>query len=99
MSNYKVSKFIQSEFDRIIKDSREYRAFELGVAYGNFGLFKYVKSNMDEEKAKEIFKDCINGKDRISEYFNKLIELDKEQNTETEELIEKLNKHYDKPQS
>ena len=96
MSDYKVYQFVNKEFEGIIKDSREYRAYELGVATGWFELYRYIKTEIGEKTSKEYFKHPINGESRISEYFNKLIELDKEQNTEAEEVIEKLNKHYNK---
>jgi len=36
----KISNFICKEFDTIIKDSREYRAYELGMANGFFELYR-----------------------------------------------------------
>lgn len=34
----KVNNFITKEFETIIKDSREYRAYELGTAAGFFSI-------------------------------------------------------------
>lgn len=89
----KTSDFIIKEFDTIIKDSREYRAYELGVANGFFELYKYIVLDMGEEKAIEFFQHFIEGKDKVSEYFNKLIELDKEPLTDVEKKIEKLKEY------
>lgn len=74
----KVSRFISKEFDTIIRDSREYRAYELGVASGYFQLYKYIITDLGEEQAQRSFESFITGEDRISEYFKKLIELDSE---------------------
>jgi len=43
----KISDFICKEFDTIIKDSREYRAYELGMANGFFELYRYIKTDID----------------------------------------------------
>lgn len=84
----KISNFITKEFNTIIKDSREYRAYELGVASGYFGLYEYIKIEIGVNKAKEIFKDVIKGEERVNEYFNKLIELDDQPKTKLEVVIE-----------
>jgi len=85
----KISKFICKEFDTIIKDSREYRAYELGMANGFFELYRYIKIDIGIDKAKEQFKYFIQGKERVSEYFNRLIEIDEEPVNEWEEKIER----------
>jgi len=85
----KVSNFIAKEFDTIIKDSREYRAYELGVAGGYFHLYSYIKEESGIDFAKNSFKAFINEDSRTCEYFRKLIELDEEPMTELEEKIER----------
>jgi hypothetical protein len=77
----KVSNFIDKEFNTIIKDSREYKSYELGVASGYFNLYYYIKMSDGVEVAKETFKSFIEGTDRASEYFRKLIEIDDEPST------------------
>jgi len=96
MSEYKVSNFISKEFETIIKDSREYRAYDLGMASGFFHLYKYMIVDIGEEKAKEQFKLFMDGNERMYEYFNELLRLDKEENTKAEDMVEKLNKYKNK---
>lgn len=92
----KTNDFISKEFDTIIKDSREYRAYDLGMASGYFQLYKYIKSDVGEEKTNEQFKLFMEGTERMYEYFRKLVEIDKQPSTEAEILIEKINEHYSK---
>jgi hypothetical protein len=74
----KVDKYVANEFEGIIKETREYRAFELGTAHGLFQLYKHVVKEESVEYAKETFKTFINGKEAYSKYFRKLIEIDEE---------------------
>ncbi len=74
----KTQDFINKEFNSIINDSREYRAFELGMAAGYFELYKYLRSDIGEKEVNKSFKNIIEGKSRISEYFNNLIEINKD---------------------
>ena len=83
MTKNKVNNFINKEFETIIKDSREYRAYELGTAAGFFQLYKSILMDDGEEKAQEQFKSFIYGTKRTNEYFRKLIELDKEEKIQT----------------
>lgn len=92
----KVSNFITKEFDTIIKDSREYRAYELGMAAGSFQLYSYIKIDMGEQHVKEQFKSFIDGTERTCEYFRKLIELDEEPMTEAEEIADRYKECRDK---
>jgi len=94
MSKVKVSDFISKEFETIIKDSREYRAYELGVAGGYFQLYSYIKEESGIEFAKNLFKAFIDEDSRTCEYFRKLIELDEEPMTEIEEKIKRFNKRF-----
>jgi len=89
----RTSDFIYREFNTIIKDSREHRAYELGMANGFFELYKYIKTDIGVDKAKEQFKYFIQGKERVSEYFNRLIEIDEEPITEWEEKMEKFKEY------
>jgi len=92
----KISNFICKEFDTIIKDSREYRAYELGMANGFFELYRYIKTDIRVDKAKEQFKYFIQGKERVSEYFNRLIEIDEKPITEWEEKMEKFKEYKER---
>lgn len=82
----KTSNFIANEFDTIIKDSREYRAFELGTASGCFNLYSYIKKEDGIESAKKSFKFILEGTDRASEYFRELIKIDDEQDINKKQL-------------
>jgi len=92
----RTSDFICKEFDTIIKDSREYRAYELGMANGFFELYRYIKTDIGVDKAKEQFKYFIQGKERVYEYFNRLIEIDEEPVTEWEEKIERYKEYKER---
>ena len=92
----KISDFICKEFDTIIKDSREYRAYELGMANGFFELYRYIKIDIGIDKAKEQFKYFIQGKERVSEYFNRLIEIDEEPVPEWEEKMERYKEYKER---
>lgn len=92
----KTSNFVTKEFDTIIKDSREYRAYELGVASGCFNLYSYIKKAEGVENAKKAFEHIFDGSDRTSEYFRKLIELDEEPLTEKEKLIFEFQEKHEK---
>lgn len=77
----KVSRYISKEFNSIIEDSREHRAYKLGVAVGYYHLYEYIQSKNGIEAAKKSFKIFIKSDDRIGEYFRKLIELGEETNS------------------
>lgn len=72
----KVNDFITKDFNEIIKDSREYRSYELGIAYGFFQLYSHIKHEDGVDYAKKVFKVYTEGTDRYNEYFRKLIEID-----------------------
>ena len=81
----KTGDFITKEFDTIIKDSREYKAYELGMASGYFQLYKYIEVEFGEQHVKKQFESFIKGTERMYEYFRKLIELDEESKTDLKE--------------
>lgn len=85
----KTKDFVTKEFDTIIKDSREYRAYDLGMAAGFFQLYKYIEGDMGEQHVKKQFESFMNGTERMYEYFRKLVELDEETKINLEDLIEK----------
>ena len=89
----KVSRYISKEFDSIIKDSRQYRAYELGVASGYYHLYEYIESEDGVEAAKKSFKVFIESNDRIGEYFRKLIELGEETNSKVDDMLDKMEKY------
>lgn len=89
----KVSRYISKEFDSIIKDSREYRAYELGVAYGYYHLYEYIQSENGVKAAKNSFKVFIERDDKIGEYFRKLIEIDEEPNSKVDDMLDKMEKY------
>lgn len=66
------------------------------MASAYFQLYKYIKSDIGEEKTKEQFKSFMNGTERVHEYFRKLIELDNEPKTESEKKIETMSKYKNK---
>ncbi len=72
--------FIAKEFTSIIQDSREYRAYELGMAVGYFQLYCNIKQDQGEKIAKNIFEDFFNGTERFHEYFKKIVEIDNKNN-------------------
>ena len=82
----KVGDFVAKEFDGIMEESREYRAFQLGMANGIYQLYKYFKTDFGKEKANEAFKTFFYGTDNVCAYFRKMIELSEESNTETDSL-------------
>lgn len=89
----KVDRYISKEFNSILKDSREYRAYELGFASGYYKLYEYIKIVNDVETAKEFFKEFTEGEDRVGEYFRKLVELDEKINSEKDDFLDKLDKY------
>ena len=86
----KTNNYISEQINEIIKDTREFRAYDLGFAAGLFELYKRIKNEAGEEFANKQFRYLINKKERIAEYFNKLIELDKEPMTKADKLRDKL---------
>lgn len=82
----KVDRYISKEFNSILKDSREHRAYELGVATGYYHLYEYIQSEYGVEAAKKSFRVFIESDDRIGEYFRKLIELGEETNSEVDDF-------------
>ena len=89
----KISKYISSEFNSILKDSREHRAYELGVAAGYYHLYEYIQSEDGVEAAKKSFRVFIESDDRIGEYFRKLIELGEKTNSEADDFLDKIEKY------
>lgn len=92
----KISKYIQEEFNNIIKESREYQAYELGLSIGNYAFYKYVVFEYGIEVAEKMFEEYLNGDNKYNEYFRKLIEIDKENEEdmsvlERREIFNKLN--------
>ncbi len=67
--------FITKEFNSIIQDSREYRAYDLGMAAGYFQFYLNIKKENGEEVAKDTFKSLFDGNERFHEYFKKLVEI------------------------
>ena len=92
----KVSNFISKEFNTILKETREYRAYELGVASGYYNLYNYIKLDSGEEFAKKFFKSFLEGTDKVNEYFRKLIELSEEPLTDMEKKIYGWQEKMDK---
>lgn len=89
----RVSDYISKEFDTIIKDSREYRAYELGVASGWYYLYDYISKENGAEEAKKTFKTFFEGTDKQCEHFRKLVELSEEPKDKIDKIIDKLNKN------
>ena len=80
----KISKYIQDEFNNIFKESKKYKAYELGLSIGNYRFYKYILSEYGNEAAEKMFNEYLYGNNNYNKYFRKLIEID-EKNEEQEE--------------
>lgn len=72
----KVSRIINDELNSIIEETREYKSFALGLAYGNYSLYKNAVREFGVDQAKKCFSGFLEGADKTSEYFRKLIRED-----------------------
>lgn len=92
----KISKYIQEEFNNIIKDSREYQAYELGLSIGNYGFYKYIVAEYGIEVAEKMFEEYLCGNNNYNKYFRKLIEIDKENEGKDISVLEKKRELFSK---
>lgn len=90
MSQYKIDEYIQEATNEIYKQSNEYKMLELGMAFGNFHMLKVLKAFITKEEYEYIKKSFCSGKGNMCNYFEKLVEADKHENSKTEDLIEKF---------
>ena len=95
MSN-KFSQYISDELNKIWEQTREREAYALGIASGYYQFYKYYKSEFGEDTANKCFKSVLNGTDKYSEHFRKLVELDCEKDSEVDEIMNKLKEYLDK---
>lgn len=93
MSQRKVDDFISNTFNGIIKESREYKAYELGVAYGSLYCYKYGLMDLGKEKIDMAFKNYFEGTDNMSVYFQELVKLSKEENSKADDFIDTYRNH------
>lgn len=89
----KVDKFIEKEFNKIFEESKEYRAFQLGMARGWFYLYDHTSKELGEKEADRIFDVHNSSKDNEvwRKYFLQMVDIDKEQDNESEFVSKMLD--------
>lgn len=90
MSQYKIDKYIQKVTNEIYEQSNEYKMLEFGVALGNFQMLKGLRSFIDKKEYEDIKNSLCCGDGKIYDYFRKLVEADKYENSKTDDLFEKF---------
>lgn len=86
----KIDEFITKEFNNIMSDSRECKAYELGYARGMFALYETIKRDYGKNTADQSFKSFINGDANTSIYFRKMITLSEEEDKNSKEIIKEI---------
>ena len=89
----KVDKFIEKEFNKIFEESKEYRAFQLGMARGWFYLYDHIRKEFGEKEANKMFDVHSSNEDNEvwRKYFLQMIDVDKEKNNESEFVSKMLD--------
>jgi len=96
MSKSKTERYVYDELNKIITQTREWQAYELGIASGYYQFYKYYKDECGEDTANKSFKTFISGTDKCNEYFRNLVKFDNEIDSEAEEIMNKLKECLDK---
>jgi hypothetical protein len=84
----KVDRYVSKELNSIIKDSRESRAYDLGVATGYFKLYSYIKEQNNKDYAVKTFGNVFKSSNRIDVYLRKLIELNEEEDSFVDKYLD-----------
>lgn len=90
MSQRKADNYASDILNGIMRESREQRAYELGIAYGWFNFYVYIKNTMSKDDADKIFNSILVGSENVNTYFRKLIELYEEDNTVVDDILDKF---------
>lgn len=90
----KELRYMRSEFDDIIlKETREYKAYELGHVHGIFNTYLYIEEITDKKTAMKIFQDIMDQDDNIGRTLTKLIELHNQPNDKINDLLDMREKY------
>lgn len=89
MGLLKMNDYLNKEYSDIMSETREKRAFDLGMAYGYFQLYNYIKMENDKETADNCFKSMLSDESNERKHFKKMVELSEQENTKAE----KFNKY------
>ena len=92
MAKSKVDQFINTELGSIMNDSREYKAFSLGCAYGHWNLYKYLIGEIGKERADKIYDGVFTGDMPYNKYLNSMAKLDAEPDSKADELYAKFKR-------
>ena len=95
MSKYKTQQYVSDELNKIWNQTRECEAYSLGIANGWYQFYRYYKDEVGEDIANKSFKSILNGTNKYSEHFRKLVELDVEPDSEVDEIMNNLKECLD----
>lgn len=90
MGKSKVEQFVNKELDSFITETREYKSFTLGYAYGYYQLYKHIETELGTDETRKCFAPSLSGTDLVSLYFKKIVDLDEIPTTKADELYTKL---------
>lgn len=88
MSKYLVDKYVRDSTYEVLKQSNEYKMYDIGAATGSFQMLKACKLLIGEDTYKEIIAAWKKDTGEIQKHFNKLVELDERQNSKVEDILE-----------
>jgi len=91
MSKYLVEKYVCKLINEVFDKSNEYKMYNIGAATGYYHMLQLLRPLIGEDTYASIVSEWKNETGEIQEYFNKLIELDKQENTKAEDIAEKFD--------
>lgn len=91
MSKYLVEKYINDLTIEILEKSNECKMYNIGAATGYYHMLKTFRPLIGEDFYNNFISEWKKETGEIQKYFTKLIELDKLENTKTEDIAEKFD--------
>ena len=95
MSRTMLIKHMGELLDEVLRDSNEYKAYNLGIAVGYFYLYSYIKTGDGQEWADKVINDLISEMQDpyVKKTLKKIIDLENKQpETKAEMIAEKMYK-------
>lgn len=83
---------MSKELNAILLETREFKSFSLGHAYGCYSFYKDIKNEYGAEKAKSVFRSYWEEEGQTGKYFMKFVRADEESESKSEEIYMKMKK-------
>jgi hypothetical protein len=92
INNYIVQDYLIKEYSEIMAETREKRAFDLGMSYGYFQLYTQFKIENGKEVADQVFKSMLDENNEFK-HFRNMVKISEKQETDVDKLIQDIFKN------